>query len=353
MCNKYEDFYSGPNRIAMHRIFCSFVECLRTDDFRVLKELCTADCKCDFSTAGSMIGIEEMENGLKWPGPSMDISKATIWNFVARSRGGAGRQTAYIQCIRAIDDGISVYPFLYGGQFSNTFVCENGEWKLSDIRFDLCYEYGNNCFVKDKWTLMDYSILCGHKPSINTELDNPWLVIPEDDEPQTDEEQIFELMFKYAYAFDNGDFRFLQTFVTDDFFINGAKQSKDHCDRIPEPGDFQGHREISDFLRGKFHKEAKMQHSCRMTAINREGDRALAYMLRGEEHRLKNRVLNRNNIHSVFATAVHLIYAVKTAQGEWKMYKYRIEPYSEMVTVDDDCMLYDEHILTGGAGWNR
>lgn len=346
MYRKYEQFCSGENRKAMHRVFLRFIEALRSDSFECLPEICTSDCRADFSTVGHLAGIAEMQSKLKWPGPEINISKATVWNFTARSKDENGQQLAYVQFTRGIDDGEQLWPFQFGGEFCNSFVCENGVWKLSHVRFDLCYEKGNNLFVRGHWKLMDYAKYSGHEPMINAELDNPWLVIPNDCEPQTDEEQIFELMYKYAFAFDHGDFHFLQTFVTEDFMINGSAHRKDYWTMPLESGDFFRHRSVSDFLRDKYHKEARMMHACRMKHIEINGDTAVAYMPRGEEHRLKNRMLTRDNVHSVFSTALHFIYA-KKINGEWKMYKYRIEPVSEQIPVEDECLEYHEYLQGG------
>lgn len=347
MNEQYESFYSGENRRAMHRAFCKLTEAMRSGCYDCLEEICTADCEADFSTVGHLSGLKELRQRLDWPGPETQVSRAGIWNFVARSDGDKGQQSAYVQYIRAVDDGEELYPFLFGGEFSNSFVREDGVWKMNHIRFDLCYAEGNTLFVRKHWYLMDEAKYCGHEPMINAELDSPWLVIPKDCEPQTDEEEIFELMYRYAFAFDHGDFRFLQSFVTEDFLINGSAHRKDYWSMPLESGDFLGHRSVSDFLRDKYHKEAKMMHACRMKGIEIDGDTAVACMPRGEEHRLKNRWLTRDNVHAVFSTALHFIYAKKT-DGQWKMYKYRIEPCEGEIPVADDCLEYHEY-LEGGV----
>ncbi len=348
MEERYEQFLSGENRKAMHRVFCRFIECLRSNCMEGLAEICAQDCKADFSTTGHMEGVESMADRLKWQGPETNISRAVIWNFVARSDGSRGQQSAYVQFVRALDDGEELYPFQFGGEFCNSFQCENGVWKLKHIRFDLCYEKGNNLFVKKYWNLMDYGRYAGHAPMINAELDSPWRAVENDIEPQTDEEQIFELMYRYAFAFDHGDFRFLQSFVTEDFLINGAVHRKDYRTMPLENGDFLGHRSVSDFLREKYHKEARMMHACRMHSVEINGDTATAYMHRGEEHRLKNKRLTRENVHSVFSTAVHMIYA-RREEEQWKMYKYRIEPVSRELPTPDECLEYHEFLIGGEA----
>lgn len=344
---EYQKYYSGENRKAMHRTFCSFIEMLRTDDFSGLDSVIYEDCKADISMVGHLKGPDEIKEKIGWPGPECNVSKITVWNFVARSHGDKGQMFAYVQCTRAIEDDKNIYPFLFGGQFVNSFEKVNGVWKMSHIRFDLVYEEGNDLFVKNKWTTINYGLYSGHEPMINAELDSPWRVIPEDDEPQSDAENIFELMYKYAFVFDNADFEFMHTFVTDDFWINGSGEDLPHPDDPPRNGDFPGLRAVNDFLKSKHKNEAKMIHSCRMDRIVFEDENTVhAYMPRGEEYRLKNHNPDKGSIHSMVTTAIHHIHA-KKIDGRWLMYKYRITPELRFDPMADDQILYDEYILRG------
>lgn len=339
---KYAQFYTGTNRKAMHRLFCGLIECLRKDDLASLNTYLSEDCIIDFSTIGHHEGIQNIKKVLSWPGPKVDASRATIWNFVARSHENYGVSNAYVQAVKTVEDKINVYPFFFGSEIFCEYKKIDRNWKISHIRSDLCYAEGNNLFVKGKWQLMDENKYDGHLPMINPELDNPWYKIKEDDETQSDEEAVFELMSKYAYAFDHGDFTFLRTFVTEDFLINGGKEKeKDHP---LDPGDYLGHRMVSDFLRDKFHKEARMMHSCRMQKIKIDENKALAIMPRSEEHRLKNKKLNKENLHKMFSTAIHYIYAIKE-EGTWKMYKYRIIPSEAECDMKDEDVCFDEYVL--------
>ena len=90
-----------------------------------------------------------------------------------------------------------------------------------------------------------------------------------------------------------------------------------------------------------------MMHACRMLSVKIEGDKALACMPRGEEHRLKNGMLTRENICSVFSTAMHYIFA-RREDGRWKMYNYRIEPLSQQIPVGENCLEYHEYLMGGG-----
>jgi len=296
---------------------------------------------------GHLKGIDEIRNRIGWPGPETNVSKITVWNFVARSQGDQGIMFAYVQCNRAIEEEDAIYPFLFGGQFVNTFSRRDGIWKMDHLRFDLCYEEGNDLFVKDKWTTINYGLYSGHEPMINAELDSPWRVIPEDDEPLSDAEAIFELMYQYAFVFDNADFEYMHEFVTDDFWINGSGEDLPYPDDPPKNGDFPGLRAVNDFLKSKHKNEAKMIHSCRMDRILFEDENtAHAYMPRGEEYRLKNHNPDKESIHSMVTTAMHHIYARKI-DGKWRMYKYRITPELRFDPMEDDQIRYDEYILKG------
>lgn len=335
----YESYYTGKNRKAMYRCFCELIDAIRTNEFSAIKNICTEDCVAEFSTAGKFVGIDAIMNGLKWPGPYCQVKKSTIWNFVARSnKEGIGQQSAYVQNIMAIDDGVNVFPFIFGGQYCNSFVETSEGWKISYIRFDLVYSVGNTLFVKDKWFLIDPERYSGHDPIINVELDAPWYVIPDDCEPQSDAEQIFELQFKKTFGFDRGDFHLTLQAVTED-----------HCQFNLE----KGNRIYNNFLKMKQHKESNLQHANRFGTLEINGNYAIAFMPRGEDHRLKDMVFTRDNIHSITTTEAHKVYA-KKVNGEWKMYKiesgfYNTEyiPESDyFIPIDDSIIAYDEYVVS-------
>lgn len=332
--NQYLNFYSGENRKAIYLCFATLVDALRSGELDILREILTEDCIAEYSTTGKAQGISNIIEMLKWPGPDCNVKKSTIWNFVARSnQEGQGQQSAYIESIMAIDDGVNVFPFTFGGVYCNSYVKTNTGWKISHIRFDLVYADGNSCFVLDHWTLVEAEKYSGHKPVIVAELDAPWYVIPQDCEPQSDAEQIFEIQFKKTFGFDRGEFHLPLSVATED-----VKQFTEES----------GNRNYINFLKYKQHKETNLEHANRMGSCVIHGDYAEAMMPRGEEHRLRDRVYTRDNIHSMVTTGAHKLYARKI-DGEWKLYKleFGFIPAEEIrfIPMDDDVVAYDEYVL--------
>lgn len=345
--SSYINFYSGENRKAIYKNFCRLIGSLRTDSFDSFQTLFTPDCIADVSMTGHGEGIDDMVKLLRWPGPEMDIKKITIWNFVARSHGTAAQQSAYVQCIFAKEDEEHVYPFVFGGHFVNSFIMEKNSWKIKHLKFDLMYESGNNSYVKDKWILMDYGIFYGHKPMINAEIDSPWHVIPEDDEPQTDAEQIFECEFKLNFGMDGGDFEIVEeTFAEDVRFIMSAHRNVNKYNSTQTDGNYYGKAACSNFLKSKHHKEPRLQHTDSMAGLVIEGGSATACMFRSEFNRIANRIYTPDNIHSNVNTVLHKNKFVKE-NGEWKLLEFNYQPVLDFVKVPDECLSYDDYVCGG------
>lgn len=348
----YLNYYSGENRKTIYKNFSKLIEALRTDNFDIFDRLFTVDSVADISMTGHHEGIEQIIHGIRWPGPQMDIRKIAIYNFVSRSHNNLSQQSAYVQCIFAQEDDACVYPFVFGGHFVNTYVKENNEWKIQHLKFDLMYESGCNSYVRDKWTLMDYGIFYGHKPMINAEIDSPWYVIPVDDEPQSDMEQIFECEFKLNFGMDGGDFEIVKsTFSKDVRFIMSAHKNVNKYNPTQTDGDYYGAAACCNFLKGKHHKEPRLQHTDTMADIVIHGNEAVAYMFRSEYNRIANRVYTKENIHSSVNTVLHR-QLFRKENGEWKLLEFNYQPVLNFEKVDDDCLAYDDYIC-GGTKWSQ
>lgn len=349
----YINYFTGENRKAVYKTFCGFLSCLRTNNFDEIGSYVMDNCIGDFSTVGHMDGVEEIKTKLLWPGPQLDIAKITIWNFSSRSKGSHAVQSAYVQCIFAVEDENNVYPFIFGGHFCNEYVKDENQWKMSHIRFDLMYEEGNNSFVRNKWKLMDYGIFCGHAPVISPEFDAPWLAIPEDDEPMSDAEEIFDLQFKKTFGIDSGNFSLVESTLTDDIYFDfSSHKNINKYNPTQTDGDYVGKRDVLNFLKAKQHKEARLQHTdCMVDLVFKDENHATAYMFRSEFHRIKNCMYNKENIHLNVNTAIHKM-DVRKEHGKWKICRLGYYPVLEFTPVDDDCLQYDEFIC-GGTKWKE
>ncbi|MGG5318546.1 nuclear transport factor 2 family protein [Enterococcus sp. AZ072] len=348
---KYIDFYSGNNRKELFSQFYSFISSLQDNNFENFADFFVEDCKADISMTGHFETIEEVKNGLRWPGPSMDIQRITIWNFVARSTGDRAQQSAYVQCIYGKKSGGIIHPFVFGGHFVNTFKKTMNGWKISHLKFDLMYESGNNSFVKDHWTLMDYGIFYGHKPMINAELDSPWHVIPHDEEEQSDAEKIFDTEFKLNFGMDGGNFEMTaSTFTTDVQFKMAAHKNVNKYNPSQTDGDYFGIAECNNFLKSKHHKEPRLQHTDTMGDIVINGNEATAYMFRSEFNRIANRIYDDKTVFTNVNNALHRN-KFRKEEGEWKLSEFTYDPVLDFVEVPEHSLCYDD-LICGGKKWS-
>ncbi|MFQ9514383.1 MAG: hypothetical protein ACLRZ9_01010 [Eubacterium sp.] len=348
----YKNFYSGKNRREMFMTFCKLIEGIRDNDINKLSEILTDDCIADISMNGHHFGKTAVINALLWPGPKMDLYRITFNSFISRSHNNIGQQCAYTQHLYSIIDGDNVYPFIFGGQFCNSYVYENSHWLINHIRFDLMFESGNNSYVKDKWKLMDYSIFFGHKPMINVELESPWIAIPHDDEPLSNAEQIFELEYRNNIGMDGGAFNLSHEIFSDSVFLNySSHQNVNKNYSTSSDGDYYGRKAASNFFKSKQHKEARLQHIVTMAELEIDDDCATAYMIRSEYNRIKNNIYNKHTIHCQPLTAVHAIKAIRE-NGVWKMKEMSYFPIMEFMPIDDDCIVYDE-LICGDSMWKN
>mgnify|MGYP004632895255 CR=1 FL=1 len=350
--NNYLNFYTGKNRKEIFRLFCTFIESLRDEDKEKMESCLSPDCIADISMTGHFEGIENVIEGLSWPGPSMDVKRITINSFIARTHATKGQQCAYTQHLYAINSEKDTFPFVFGGQFMNSYEKISGQWKISHIRYDLMFESGNNSYVRDSWKLMDYSILYGHKPMINPELEAPWIVIPENDEPLSDAEAIFELEYRNNIGMDGGCFNLCHEVFHDNVFLNySSHQNVNKNYSIASDGDYIGRKNAVNFFKGKQHKEARLQHIVAMAELSINKNTAVAYMIRSEYNRIKNNIYTKETVHTQPLTAIHEIHACKE-NGTWKMKQMAYYPIMEFMPMDDDCICYDDYIC-GDAFWKN
>lgn len=206
------------------------------------------------------------------------------------------------------------------------------------------YEHGNNSLIKDHWKLIDYTKFYGHTPMINPELESPWRAIPFDEEPQSDEEVLFELEFKNNFGMDGGDFSLCHEAFSDEILLDySSHKNMNRNDPFAADGSYYGRKAAINFFKSKQHKEARLQHTTSMAELIIEKDCATAYMIRSEFNRTKNHILSASSLSLHPLTAIHVIKAAKE-QGTWKMKEMKYYPIMQLVDIPPSVLCFDEFI---------
>lgn len=351
--NNYINFYKGENRKEIYKLFYTFMEAIRVDDDETLKRILHKNCTAELSTTGCHKGLPAIIHSLRWPGPSMNIRRNTFWNFVSRSNENRSQSYAYSQCVYAIKNEKYVYPFVFGGHYCLSYVKDEFDnWKIISIKYDLVFESGNNCFVKDKWKLIDYNRYYGHKPVIRHYLDAPWEVITDDVEEQSEEEVIMEILMLANYVEDTGAFEELHKYYTHDFVVDlSARKNKTKNSDISSGQKFVGITPLIDFVKEKSHKEPKLQHTICYGDLEVRGEEARAWAFRSEYNRLYNRIYTMDNIHSS-VTTLYFDILFRKENNEWKISSIGSYPMVKFMPLDDDCLQYDDYICNG-VKWSK
>ncbi len=303
----------AAEQLAIKTLFKQFVYAVKRFQPELLRDMLTADAEAEFSHIGAFKGVDEIIAGLRWTGDvELNVTKSEITNYVARSHDGHAQQCAYVLYLAGHDDGKFLHYFHYSGHYANSYVETEDGWKIAKIKYDLDWQWGNNYFVKD-WTLIDYSRYAGHKPVILSELDAPWRVIPEADYAGTDEEQIADAFTLYAWGLDVADSMLALASCTDDVILRAVQR------------DLVGAKEFVIFLKSLSHKEAALQHACKVRNVKIDGDSATMEAWRVELNRMSGKGITRHNVDHAAFTAVYYCH-LRKEDGAWKLCDFDYKP---------------------------
>lgn len=162
-----------------------------------------------------------------------------IYNHVATKKEDNAYQ--YASIIGLFKDKEQAKHLAFGGTFANKLIKDDGEWMLKDIKFNLQFSddvgktylnkdgliyrspgYGDKSFIKN-WMAIDDRI--GHnmlplpnmgERMISPDYDTPWYIVKDSDLKLTQEEQVKELLYKFAYNFDLAAFHAMSEVFTED-----------------------------------------------------------------------------------------------------------------------------------------
>lgn len=319
-------YYSDSEKNEIRQIFGAFIYAIQTHNVNALSEVLHENVTANYSTMGSISGAENVAQSIIWQGRPINISNHTICNYVCRHDNGKAQDFACVLTFLAHDNGLRLFPLLYGGMYCNTYIKTASGWKISEIKYDLVYVSGNTSWVKD-WTLIDYKIYAGHPPAINSLFDSPWRVIPKVEYAMTDREKIEEVFFHYAYSVDLGNLDELIN-ICDPNINMYARQKSNY-----------GVRQYTDFIKHIHHKEPAMYHTVKIRSIEIDGNKATLIGDRIEPNRLGTRNLTHSNYNKNFFTTTYYTKFEKR-NDDWMISEFQFG-YSEYENEwrDDSCFI--------------
>lgn len=347
--DNYLNYTTGKNRKILFKIHHDFLENIRNENCEEIKKLFDEKCIADISMIGKNIqGSDNICKALFFPVSDVNLRKIHATNISTRTHNGKAQQVSSIQCIFGYEDEKNVYPFCFGGQLIISYKLIDNVWKMTHIKFDLAYESGNNALVADSWILMDYGIYNGHDTMINPLFDSPWRVIPKDDEDMSEVEQVIDSMNRINFDTDTGDWSDYKFVLANGFIADLSARGNASKENSSTDSKMTDLPYAINWIRGKFHKEPRLQHVGIVIDVTINDDTGEAYYrdYRSEFNRLYNNIYDKENIHTIALTCVHDNVLVKE-NGIWKLKSSLFLPHQDFRYVDDDCIEYDDMICGG------
>lgn len=206
-----------------------------------LSSIILDDADIKFSVFGGKLTKSELQEHLEERPRPTAIERFDILNYVNLIEKGRAVQTFAMIALLAGEKEGKWSQFQFEGNFCNELVKTEEGWKYKEIYFELtdvntaywpkqrteginivpCS--GDDSFVSN-WDKTNHEDRIGwfsdrELPIIVPELDAPWLRIKKPENKGTDEKQIEETFFRYAYGIDNGLFELYDTVFSEDAVI--------------------------------------------------------------------------------------------------------------------------------------
>lgn len=301
-------------RDEIKRVFERFVEILENNTTDALDEVLDENVELFSTNRGNARGLENVKRALEWQGTAVNYRRCRIFNFVAFTESGIGRQSAVVTTLVGIDDPDYFHYFQYGGYYLNDYALCGGEWKITRIRFNLDMEDGNTCFVRGWWKLIDYRYLEGAASyPIVSELDAPWTAVKHKESLGDERERVLDALYRYAWGIDHADMHIFMTCIDDGVSFGMTASGAPASD-----GELTSKGEMIRFMKYKRYKEAVMEHIYKIVSVVIDGDEAVVEAYRYEPHRMGTQKLNKYNKEWDFYTGkFEFVFARR--DGEWKL----------------------------------
>lgn len=283
-----------------------FVKGIRKNSFYGLDKYFVENVKVTTSILGQGQGIKAVHSLFKYKGPRVEVVKQNIENMLLHYHNERAQQSFHlIQCFVRHDDQGQFHFLQTGGTYVLSYIKQDGDWYITDIKYDLCWFDGNNYWIKD-WKLIDFKMPKVHKQVIHCLDDGVFHHFYKSDENMSDEEQIKELGFIYGWTIDTEDYSLLKKKTTSSFRVYDGYHQKE----------FKGAESWIEFLTKLNSNEPCLHHTYQVTNVKIEGDKGILYMSRLEPNRIGSRFIGE---HSWFYDWLTLDYTVEVVKinGEW------------------------------------
>ncbi|HOP57139.1 MAG TPA: nuclear transport factor 2 family protein [Bacillota bacterium] len=303
-------------RLEVKKVFSTYVDALESNDVALMESLFSENVILESTNYGNANGKKQVANKISWSGEPINYSRYKIFNFVCFTENGHACQSAVVTGLVGINDEDYFHYFNFGGYYLNDYVKENGKWKISHIRFNLDFEDGNTCFVRNWWKLIDYRYFEGNiSYPIVSEIHAPWRVIENPESLGTDEEQVLDAYYRYSWGIDHADFEIFKSCIDSEFCFgnsilsNGKNQTETKEDMLAN---------LIKFMKYKRFKEATMEHIWKIVSVDIQNGIAKVKSMRYEPNRMSTTKFNRLNMETDFYTGKFEYEFVKREGNDWK-----------------------------------
>ncbi len=317
------------------------VQAWESGDVSSLKEMILPNAWIDFSMFERGISVKGLEKEFSVRARKTDFIRFELYNYVGMTEKKKGQQAASLIGIFADPNDGQWTRYAFEGSFANSLCKTEAGWKFSAIRFELqdesstpwariysdgihaipgskCHPaLGDRSFIAN-WRYPDHDIRIGwfpdrRLPPINAELDAPWNAISNRDDPGTDEEQIQEVFFRYAYGVDYGCFNFYKDVFTEDAMMIYSDE---------QPYEL---RSVIDMLKLERQGSCRCLHTGYFTQITINGDKAVAHLrLRmiqmGEPEEITEELIKKYLMWSRYRLEYHKV------DGQWRIHRLNFYP---------------------------
>lgn len=291
----------------IERVRQEFTEKIKSNDFSGLEKIVCSDVMAESSVTGRGEGIKAVEKLFAYPGPQPFYTKANAENCIVRYEKDRAQQSFHLILMYAVHDRKGHFHFMqYGGTFVLSCRKTEGQWKISRILFDLCWQDGNTYWTKD-WKMPDFHEPWNYRPVIQKE-DSVIRSVPCCAYERTDEEQIKECLYSFGWVTDSEDYELLREIAVPDLKIIDG-----YHNQYVESAD-----EWTEFLKGINYKEPRLHHTYRVREITIEGNRAEAEMSRLEPNRIGSKAIGEHNYFMDWFTMDCNIELIKDRE-KWKI----------------------------------